>query len=88
MTLEEASKRGVLFSCYQILGKYYLPDTAETAPDVQYGQCPSWNTNVCGNSGRALCLPSTCIIAYASQDVQGFMPGHFLRVDILNVVII
>lgn len=41
MTYEEALKKGVLFQCYQILGKHYTAQTEKTAPEVQVGQCPS-----------------------------------------------
>lgn len=41
MTYEEAMRKGVLFQCYQILGKYYTAETSHTAPEAQPGQCPS-----------------------------------------------
>lgn len=41
MTHEEAIRKGVLFQCYQVLGKYYTAETFNTAPAVQLGQCPS-----------------------------------------------
>ncbi len=40
MTLDEAMRRGVLFRSYQILGKYYTAEIADTAPAVKLGQCP------------------------------------------------
>jgi ribosomal protein S27AE len=62
MTAEEAIKKGILLKCYQILGKYYTPQTLKTAPRVEIGQCPacgdfSWeeyqdrNSGECGKCG-------------------------------------